>query len=57
MRTQSTGVTPWQKILKFITNPTVEVIAAILVVLVSAWIVIETDSTQRKHAYPVLFGK
>jgi hypothetical protein len=57
MRTQSTGITPWQKILKFITNPTVEVIAAILVVLVSAWIVIETDSTQRRPAYPVLFGK
>jgi hypothetical protein len=57
MRTQSSGNTPWQKIWKFITNPMVEVIAAILVVLVSAWVVIENESTQRKHSVPVLFGK
>ena len=57
MRTRSSGTTPWQKILKFITNPTVEVIVAILVVLASAWIVIETESTQRKTAYPILFAK
>ena len=57
MTTQSNGNTPWQRILKFITNPTVEVIVAILVVLASAWIIIETESTQRKTAYPVLFAK
>jgi len=57
MRTQGTGTTPWQKILKFITNPTFEVIVVIVVMLVSAWVVIETESTQHKNAYPVLFGK
>lgn len=56
MRIHSNGNTPWRKLLKFIMNPTVEVILAIVVVLLSAWVVIETDSTQRKHAYPVLFG-
>ena len=55
MKTRSTGTTPWQKIWKFITNPTVEVIAAILVVLASVWVIIETDTSQRKTAYPVLF--
>jgi len=57
MRTQGSGTTPWQKILKFMTNPMVEVIVAIVVMLVSAWVVIETESTQRKTAYPILFGK
>ena len=57
MRTQGNGTTPWQKILKFMTNPMVEVIVAIVVMLVSAWVVIETESTQRKTAYPILFGK
>ena len=57
MRTRSSGNTPWQKILKFMTNPMVEVIVAIVVMLVSAWVVIETESTQRKTAYPILFGK
>ena len=55
MRTQGTGITPWQKLWKFITNPTVEVIVAILVVLASVWVIIETESGQRKTAYPVLF--
>ena len=39
------------------TNPMVEVLVAIVVMLVSAWVVIETESTQRKTAYPILFGK
>ena len=57
MRIQSSGNTPWQKILKFMTNPMVEVLVAIVVMLVSAWVVIETESTQRKTAYPIFFGK
>ena len=57
MRTQSSGTTPWQKLLKFITNPTVEVLIAIVVMFISAWVVIETESTQRKTAYPIFFGK
>jgi hypothetical protein len=55
---QTSSRTPWQKIWKFVTNPTVEVLLAIALVLVSAWVVIETESssTQRKNPFPVLFG-
>lgn len=58
MHTRDHTTTPWQKILKFITNPTVEVLAAIVVVLASAYIVIETDtSVSRKNTpFPILFG-
>ena len=43
----------WQKIWKFFTNPTVDVILVIAVFLVSVWIVIETESAHRKSAFPV----
>ena len=43
----------WQKIWKFFTNPTVDVILVIAVFLVAAWMVIETDSERRKSAFPV----
>jgi len=43
----------WQKILKFFTNPTVDVILVIVVVLASAWAVIDTESSHRKSAFPV----
>ena len=57
MHSRSNGTTPWQKVWKFITNPTVEVIVAIVVVLGAAWIVVETDSMQRKASpFPVPFG-
>jgi hypothetical protein len=56
MHTSGNGTTPWRKIWKFVTNPTVEVLLAIVVVLVSAWVVIETESVQRKTPFPVLFG-
>ena len=43
----------WQKIWKFFTNPTVDVILVIAVFLVSAWMVIDTESANRKSAFPV----
>ena len=43
----------WQKIWKFFTNPTVDVILVIAVFLLSAWIVIETDAERRKTPFPV----
>jgi low affinity Fe/Cu permease len=43
----------WQKIWKLVTNPAVNVIVVIAVVLISAWIVIETESAHRKSAFPV----
>lgn len=58
MRSRSNGNTPWQKIWKFITNPTVEVLLAVAVMVVSAWFVIESESAPRKNAngFPVFFG-
>lgn len=57
MRTESgNGNTPWNKLRKFLGNPTVEVVLAIIVVILSAWVVIETESSQRKTPFPVLFG-
>jgi len=58
MRINGNGNTPWDKLWKFLTNPMVEVIAAICVVLVSAWVVIENESESRRStsAFPVLFG-
>jgi hypothetical protein len=48
----------WQKILwKIVSNPAIEVVAAIAVVLVSAWVVIETDKDQRNSHVPILVGK
>jgi hypothetical protein len=51
------ALTGWQKALvKFVRNPTVEVIAAIVVVLLSAWVVIEAETRERSNPFPVLFG-
>ncbi len=48
----------WQGTLwKLVTNPAIEVVAAIVVVLIAAWIVIDTDALQGgTHQFPVLFG-
>ncbi len=49
--------TAWQKAFRrVVSNPAVEVIAAIVVVLLSAWIVIETETDARSTLFPVLFG-
>ena len=46
----------WNKIRKFVTNPTVEVLLLLAVVALAAWVVIETETLQRKSPFPVLFG-
>jgi hypothetical protein len=45
----------WQKVIwKVVTNPAVEVLAAIVAVLLAAWIVIETDMEHPRHnPFPV----
>ena len=41
----------WQKTLwKIVRNPTVEVVAAIVVVLLATWIVVQTETDLRQHA-------
>jgi ABC-type nickel/cobalt efflux system permease component RcnA len=47
----------WQKwIWKIISNPAFEVVAAILVVLLAAWIVVHNESDTRQQIFPVPFG-
>ena len=48
----------WHKALwKFVTNPTVEVVAAIAVVMLSAWVVVQTEvDLKGHHPFPVPFG-
>jgi hypothetical protein len=50
----------WQRVLwRILTNPMFEVVAAILVVALSAWIVVETQMDLRHdpHKLPLLFGQ
>lgn len=47
----------WQRtVWKFVTNPAIEVIAAIVVVLLAAWVVVQTEVEQRTPALPVISG-
>jgi hypothetical protein len=38
---------------KIVRNPAVEVVAAILVVLIAAWVVISSETEQRHTLFPV----
>lgn len=45
----------WQKTLwKIVSNPAIEVVAAIVLVLIAAWIVVQTDVEQRSSHVPIL---
>ena len=47
----------WQKALwKIVRNPAFEVVAAILVVLLAAWIVVQSETDIRQPIFPVPFG-
>lgn len=47
----------WQKTLwKIVRNPALEVIAAIVLMLLAAWVVIQTEAEQRSTPFPVLSG-
>jgi hypothetical protein len=48
----------WQKTLwKIVSNPAMEVLAAIAVVLFATWIVIQTEVEQKVQIFPVPFGQ
>jgi hypothetical protein len=48
----------WQKALwKIVSNPAMEVVAAIVVVLFATWIVIQTEVDQKVQVFPVPFGQ
>lgn len=47
----------WHKTLRrILRNPTVEVLLAIVLVLLAAWVVIETEAERRAPLFPLLFG-
>jgi hypothetical protein len=47
----------WQKALwKILTNPAVELVAAIVVVMIAVWVVVETEAEHRGTAFPLVFG-
>ena len=47
----------WQKTLwKIISNPALEVVAAIVVVLFAAWLVVQTEVEHNNRYLPVPFG-
>jgi len=49
--------TEWQKSLwKIVSNPAIEVVAAIVVVLFAAWIVVESEVEHNNRYLPVPFG-
>jgi hypothetical protein len=44
----------WQKtVLKVVANPAIEVLAAIVVVLLAAWVVVQTETENRIPHLPV----
>jgi ABC-type nickel/cobalt efflux system permease component RcnA len=48
----------WQKRLwRILKNPALEVVAAILVVMLAAWVVVETETEQRTTLFPLLSGR
>ncbi len=47
----------WQKTLwRIVRNPAVEVIAAILVMVLAAVVVVQTEAELRSTPFPILFG-
>ncbi len=47
----------WHKALrKILRSPTLEVVAAIVLVLFAAWVVIQTEAERRAPLFPVVIG-
>jgi hypothetical protein len=47
----------WHKVLrKILCNPTLEVVAAIVLVLLAAWFVIQTEAERRAPLFPLVSG-
>lgn len=45
------------KLWRILTNPTFEVVAAIVVVILAAWIIVDSEALVRGPHAPVLFAK
>jgi hypothetical protein len=52
-----TIVNPWHKtFVRILKNPTFEVLAAIVVVLLATWVVVQTEVDLRQRPAPAQFG-
>ena len=56
MQTKSAPSHWYKKLWKILSNPTFDVIAAMVLVIFAAWIVIHIESEEKRPAFPVLFG-
>ena len=52
MHTRALG-NDWQKSWKILRTPTLQVVAAIVVVLFSAWIVVDAETVKHNSVFPV----
>lgn len=49
--------TEWQKTLwKIIRNPALEVVAAIVLVLLATWLIVQSEAENRHSVFPVPYG-
>jgi hypothetical protein len=49
--------TEWQKTLwKIIRNPAIEVVAAIVLVLLATWLIVQSEAENRHSVFPVPYG-
>jgi hypothetical protein len=48
----------WQKIIwKLVTNPGIELVATIAIVMVATWYLVETQTQMPEKGVPILFGR
>ena len=55
MTTKCTNNHWYKRLWRILSNPTLDVIVAMVVVILAAWVVIQTE-TEQKNTFPVLFG-
>ena len=48
----------WQRIIwKLVTNPAIELVATIAIVMVATWYLVDTQATTPERGVPVVFGR
>lgn len=57
MTFRSTSADWYRTFWKIVRNPTLEVVVAMVVMLLAAWVVIDTATEEKHQTIPVLFGR
>jgi hypothetical protein len=48
----------WQKIIwKLVTNPAIELVVTIAIVMVAAWYLVDTQTQMPERGVPIVFGR